>query len=253
MHKFCEKGNLPEKAGLVLLGEMYYESLKQSLGHYGIKVLPIPANPYVDKRLSSHADLSVFHAGGEKIFLAPFLKGTEFAEKMHESGFNITFCDIIQGENYPNDAALNICSVGDNFIFNPKVSCQKIINELKEQGREGIITKQGYCKCSVCIVDEKSIISSDKGICKAWRDNGLDALEIEAGFIELKGFDYGFIGGAAFKLGAATLAFTGSLDAHPDKTRILEFLYKRSISPVFLTELPVFDIGSAIPVLEINS
>jgi hypothetical protein len=116
--------------------------------------------------------------------------------------------------------------------------------------RKIIHVNQGYTKCSVCVVDERSIITSDFGIAAAARQNGLDVLTIRQGYIELPGFEFGFIGGSAWKLSEHALAFTGRLDDHPDKDRILDYLTARVIEPVFLTDGPIFDIGSAIPIIE---
>ncbi|MCD8117342.1 MAG: hypothetical protein LUE21_09570 [Oscillospiraceae bacterium] len=74
----------------------------------------------------------------------------------------------------------------------------------------------------------------------------MDVLEITPGYIELSGYQYGFIGGASFRLDAHTIAFTGTLDRHPDKMRILSFLAKHSVKPVFLTDRPLFDVGGAV-------
>jgi hypothetical protein len=99
-------------------------------------------------------------------------------------------------------------------------------------------------------VDEKSIITADRGIYHSVTSAGMDALLINPGHIVLKGFDYGFIGGAAFKISKHKLAFTGLLELHPDKDKILKFLADRKIEPIYLTKQPIFDIGSAIPIIE---
>ena len=78
----------------------------------------------------------------------------------------------------------------------------------------------------------------------------MDVLGIRPGFIELEGFDTGFIGGAAFRISERALAFTGQLDSHPDKAKIEAYLRSRGIEPVYLTERPAFDIGSAVLLIE---
>ena len=113
-----------------------------------------------------------------------------------------------------------------------------------------IACKQGYARCSVCVVDENSIITADRGIAAAARKNGIDVLMIRPGFIALDGFPYGFIGGAAFKIAADILSFTGTLDRHPDKAAIEDFLSAKKIKPVYITHYPIFDIGGALPVTE---
>ena len=237
-------------AELLIIGEKYLPLLQKPLDSLGIDVLAVPDNRCVDIRLSSHADLSVFHPGGETLYLAAMHKYTDFADKLAQIGFDLQFCAESQGEKYPNDAMLNLCALGNSFIYSPKVSDRDVTSYLTGQGRGGISCKQGYCRCSVCIVDEKAIISADKGISAACRSEGIDVLEIQPGFVALEGFDYGFIGGAAFKISSDRLAFTGTLDYHPDKRAILDYLEKHRVSPVFLTEAPLFDIGSAVPITE---
>lgn len=250
MAEFISSPNLPRNVHRVLIGESYLSALQKPLEAFGIEVLSIPSNPRVDQRLSCHADLSVFHAGNNELFTAAHMKSSEFVEKLAKLGFNVHFCAENQSECYPNDANLNICCVGKNFIFNPKVSDKVIISYLTEQGRVPIHCRQGYCKCSVCVVDDNSIICADKGIIAAATAAGLDVLEIQTGHIILEGYDYGFIGGAAIKISSDKMAFTGTLDIHPDKRKILDYLEIRGIEPVYLTETPAFDIGSAVVLTE---
>lgn len=110
--------------------------------------------------------------------------------------------------------------------------------------------KQGYSKCSICVLSENAIITSDNVIHKRAVANGIDSLLISQGFIDLPGFDYGFIGGASFKISKNKIAFTGHLDKHPDKERIFSFLSLHNIKPVYITEKAVFDIGSGIQIVE---
>ena len=114
-------------------------------------------------------------------------------------------------------------------------------------GLETVNIAQGYAKCSVCVVDGRSVITADRGIAKAALSAGLDVLTVTPGYIELEGFDCGFIGGASFKLAPDVMAFTGTLDGHPDRDAIISFLAVRGIKPLFLTGRPAFDIGSALP------
>lgn len=141
------------------------------------------------------------------------------------------------------ESALNICIVGDYSICNEQTSGMRL-SWLKR-----IPVKQRYARCSICVVDERSIITADHGIAKSCQGL-LDVLEIEPGHIELPGFDYGFIGGCSFKLNAHELAFTGNLRTHPDAERIESFLRERGVKSVCMTDGPLLDIGSAVPVQE---
>lgn len=251
MSDFLRRAGLPVNCSALILGRKYLEILDGPIKNLGIEAVYLPDNPYVDERLSGHADLSAFHGGGNNLFLAPFLQNTDFSIIIKEKGFNIYFPEIKQNKFYPYDAALNACAFGDKLIYGKNITSCDIVNCFQRRGETTLIsTKQGYAGCSVCVVDENSIITSDSGIYKEAVKAGLEVLLVSAGYVSLTGFEYGFLGGASFKISAEKLCFTGTLDSHPDKIGIEKFLHERHVEPVYLTSLPVFDIGSAIPIME---
>lgn len=251
MAEFVKAPNLPNDANVVIIGEKYTEKLAKPLEKRGITPLFVPDNPDVDPRLSGHADLSAFHAGGERVYLAPFLRGSGFAKTLETLGADIKFAEISQAPVYPHDAQLNIAALADAVIFNPKVSYLPTVSFLIiEKNYKAVPCKQGYAKCSTLMVNERSLITQDPGIAHTATEAGLDVLQISPGNVELDGFSCGFIGGVGFRLNESELAFTGVLDVHQDKPRILAFLAERNITPVYLTAEPIFDIGSAIPLTE---
>ena len=251
MADFVLSPNLPLAADTVIIGKKYADLLQKPLQNLNIRPLFVPDNPNVDMRLSGHADLSVFHAGGERLWLAPYLRETEFSKALYEFGTDTVYANIAQRVEYPHDAQLNIAALGRAFFYNPKVSYSPIAKYLTNvKGMYPLSIKQGYAKCSALIVDERSIISQDKGLTRAAAAAGMDALQISPGHVVLDGFEYGFLGGAGFMISRDVLCFTGVLDAHPDKERILDFLSARGIKPLYLTGRPIFDIGSAIPLTE---
>lgn len=249
--KFVENPNLPRDAKTIIIGEKYAELIGESLINLGVIPLYVPLNGNVDHRLAGHADLSVLHLGGSEIALASYLKESSFAKNLAEKGLKIYFSDTFQEEKYPFDAVLNMCICSDKLIFNPKTAEKSIVDYLTiERGYNNIPVKQGYSKCSVCIVSQNAIITADEGIHKRATVAGIDSLKIQPGYIELEGFDYGFIGGASFKINNNLLAFTGHLDKHPDKNKILEFLSLHNIDAVYITDKSIFDIGSGIQIVE---
>lgn len=251
MNKFVSVPNLPENCSAVIYGEKYAKLIQDSLDSLNIRSIFLPNNPDVDPRLSGHVDLSVLHVGGERFFLVPYLKRSRFAETLKSSGAQVIFPDISQGIEYPQDAPLNLCLTDQYAICNPKTAEKSTVDYLTIRGDTQFIPcKQGYSRCAVCLVDARSIITADRGIASAAEYAGLSVLWIQPGFVQLEGYAYGFIGGASFKISADKLAFTGKLDGHPDRELILRFLKERLIEPIYLTEEPVFDIGSAIPIYE---
>ena len=214
------------------IGEKYRERLEKPLAALGVCAYWLPDNPNVDARLSGHADLMLLDLGGGRVLT--------YLDSLPDIGLEVVKVEG-QGRAYPDDARLCACVVGRFCIHDLRISDPHIT------GFELIQVRQGYARCSTCVVDESSIITSDAGIAKAAARHGIDVLGIRPGYIELEGFDTGFIGGASFKLSPEHLAFTGRLDAHPDRARIEDFLRERGVEPVYLTDMPAFDIGSAVP------
>lgn len=251
MMKFVENPNLPVCADIVIIGEKYCKVLQNGIKSLGINALFMPDNPYVDPRLSGHADLSVLHLGGDRLLLAPYMKGSSFSRQLEDRGFDIQFADIEQSALYPNDAQMNVCILGNKVIYNPQTGSDAIVKYITiGNGAIQVSSRQGYSRCSVCVVNDNAIITADEGICRSAKAHGIDVLKIRPGYIDLPGFDYGFIGGASFKLSDTKLAFTGGLDKHPDAERIIEFASLHNIDIVYITDNPAFDIGGAVPITE---
>ena len=233
--------HLPQgKVGLAAFGAKYREILEKPLQNLGITPLWLPDNEAVDPRLAGHADLMLLHLGGARVVTSC---GGEIPQTLGALGFEVIRA-AEQGRTYPADARLCACIVGERCIHNFKIS------DPANSGFERVEVRQGYAKCCACVVDEGAMITSDAGIAKAAARHGIDVLGIRPGFIELAGFDTGFIGGAAFKSAPDVLAFTGRLDHHPDWPEIEHFLRGRGVEPLFLTDMPAFDIGSAVPLTE---
>ncbi len=230
---YLETPHLPRgRVVSAALGVRYAEALRGPLAALGVAVLPLPENPAVDARLASHADLELLHLGGPRFAAAA---GLDMPRELPV--FNTVPVDIC-------DSALNCCAVG-RFWF-----CCLRTAALIPADYEPVCVRQRYTRCSTCVVDERSLITADRGIAAAAARHGLDALLISPGHIRLDGYDTGFIGGASFKLAPDRLAFTGSLETHPDGAAIRRFLSARDVEPVFLTAGELWDIGSAIPLQE---
>ena len=237
--------HLPQsRTALAAAGERYRGRLGAALAALGVEMLWLPDAPGADRRLAGHADLSMLHLGGNKIVCAC---AEPIVNYLTNRGFEL-FSAPGPAERYPGDCALNACIAGGHFFHRLDVTARAALENASEL--EMVNVAQGYAKCSVCVVDERSIITADRGIAEAARGRALEVLEITPGHVELEGFEYGFIGGAAFKLSKRELAFTGRLDAHPDYNNIIAFLDARGIAPIYLTDAPAFDVGSILPLIE---
>ncbi len=78
----------------------------------------------------------------------------------------------------------------------------------------------------MAIIDEKAVITADYVISKKLKNLAFDVLLIQPGYIELSGYNYGFIGGTCGNLSRDEIILTGTLDYHLDKKEILRFIKK---------------------------
>ena len=252
MMRFVEKSNLPLDCSLVIICDKYCNKFRAGLDALQIQTLQMPENPFLLRSVSYHTDLSVFHGGGKALFLSSSLRGSGFADDLQKIGAELRFFSAKETPEYPGDVQGNICCLDRYYIHNPATADPEIIRFLADKGFVGIPVRQGYARCSVCVVNESSIITEDRKI--AWKAEkaGIDALLIDPGYVQLNGYKYGFIGGATFKASRSILCFTGVLERFPQKEQeqILTFLKERNIQPYYLTEDPLFDIGGAVPLIE---
>ena len=245
MTKYVVKPHLPVgRVGLAAAGERYRPLLAGAFERLGIEPLWLPDAIGADKRLAGHADLSMIHPGGNRIISSC---GEKTDTELTRRGFEVVSVPG-PGRSYPEDCALNACIAGGRLFHRTDITERAVLAGTR--GTEPVNIAQGYAKCCTCVVDENSVITSDRGIAAAARAHGLDVLEIAPGYIELEGFDYGFIGGASFKLSKTELAFTGRLDFHPDWRKITCFLERKRIRICILTDYPAFDVGSVLPLTE---
>ena len=87
-------------------------------------------------------------------------------------------------------------------------------------------------------------ITSDWGIYNKLTELGYKILMIRAGNIELKGQSYGFIGGTNGNLDKNKTFFSGTIEEHPNKAEILNFLTDNAVELEILSEEKIIDLGT---------
>lgn len=174
-----------------------------------------------------------------------------------EAGFSIFFKahfpdrNIIAGtsrlsDKYPLDIAFNCARVGDCLFCNASYTDKAILEYCEKNGIKIINIRQGYAKCSICVVADNAIITADRGVFNKARENGIDALLTENRGIVLDGFNEGFIGGATGLLEKDLLAVNGNLDLHKDRDAIRLFCKSHGVEVISLSDEPITDIGTII-------
>lgn len=241
---FISNPNLPENRVKSVIIDYRAQKTANALKKFGINVYFTPKLKVAYPAVSGHADMLFHQLDYYRAAVPP--SATDYFKNIFQE------CEILSGneiaDTYPKDAAYNVLRIG-NKAFHKKESTEAIIYEyFQNNGIKLINTNQGYSKCSVCIVSEKAIITSDRKIAMLAKDNNIDSLLINCGHIVLKDFPYGFIGGASGLISKEILAFNGCIENHPDYDIIKKFCFKHNVEPVSLHDEILEDIGSIIPI-----
>jgi hypothetical protein len=243
--EFIQTPNLPEADVACVAMSGTYRMMINALEAFGIQVVEIKPSQNLSEPVSCHADMLIHPLGGNQIVIA---NGEEYLIiKLGKYGFSVTQSNKFISGYYPQDVALNAARVGNKLIANIAALDGTIIRYCEENQVRIVPVKQGYAKCSIVVINEHSIITADPSIAEAANAAGIDVLRITPGYVELHGYEYGFIGGACGMIGKNTLAFTGSIQRHPDYTKIKEFCSNKEVDLVSLTNAALIDIGGILP------
>ena len=191
--------------------------------------------PGVDPAIACHADLVYCRLGAGAS--APVFAGAP----------------SLLGSPYPKDCRFNAVIAGPYVICRPDVTDPKLMAAAEEYIRKTyrkepalISVKQGYTRCSLAVIDENHVITADRGIAKALQlQKGPECLLVRPGYVQLSGYQYGFLGGTCGRVGSE-IVFSGDLSAHPDFSAICCLIRSCGLTPVWFEGLPLTDIGSII-------
>ncbi len=143
---------------------------------------------------------------------------------------------------YPNDTILNFVLLKNNAIC---TKYQFNNNDfLKEYNC--VFVNQGYTKCSICVLNDNAIITSDNGIIKKLKNFGFNAYFLPDNEINLYGYKNGFWGGASGLIAKNKLYFNGNIENLSCYKELIYILEKEKIEPIYHTNTDLYDNGSII-------
>ena len=232
---------------MALLNSQLNSKTKNVLTSLGYECVSLPKANFLPYPMSTHPDMLVF-AGLGKLFT--HRKYYDNNKKLIDHIVNMASLSlVISNENvadkYPCDVLFNCALVGDKLICNPKHISRHILSMAQKNNVTVIPVRQGYTKCSVCIVDDNSIVTSDVGIYNAAKSHGIDCLLISLGNISLPPYEYGFIGGTSGN-DENNVYFCGDINTHPEGKKIREFIASKSKNTVCIDKGMLFDTGSIL-------
>ncbi len=237
--------NLPRgTAKTVICGN--HATVRYSLEQRGAEVLTAVTSPLLPAPVADHADMLCCHAAENTIVTADSV----LAEKLTVRGVCSVVPDKLPEGRYPDDTTLNCLVIGGCAFGRKDSTAPELLELFAQQGTRFINVKQGYSRCSVAVVDERSLITADRGMYSAMTAAGFDVLLISPGGIILEGYDTGFIGGCCGKLSDERMLFCGNPRRHSDGERIMAFLARRGVRAECTHDGDLVDFGGFISVLE---
>jgi hypothetical protein len=247
-YKFIDKANLPQNKIMHCVISEDANNAIEFLNKIGVNTLKTKKSLKLDDEISGHSDLLFNYCGKNYAVIAP--NQADLKNIVKELGCRVEVAEFEPFSPYPDDILLNTTIINNNMICK-KASTSKFLIEFAEENNINIIdSRQGYSKCSICIVNENAIITEDNGIIALLKNSQIDILKIEGGFIKLSDRHTGFLGGASGKIGKNKIFFNGNLEEHPSYKSIINFLDLYNVEPVYDKSYKLTDIGSIIPITE---
>ncbi len=228
-----------------IMSDIYSDFVSEieNLGHNviqtdNIKIFHLPEQ--------KHADMQVLQINNEIFIL------NECITLQHNlKNKSLHLCNKNAGKSYPQNILLNFLYLNHTLYGKMSAIDDNLLNYCQLNNIKTVNVNQGYARCSVFVVNDNAVITSDISLKKALEKNGVDVLLISSGNIVLDGFDYGFIGGASGKIDDDTIVFFGNVKNHPDYNSIKNFClnYKKKIK-ILCEYLPLTDIGGIVKIGE---
>jgi len=232
-------------ADVVIVDGRIYESACKIFKKMNIKVIPTVPCREVQEPVSYHPDIVMHPINHKTLMVAPNIF-EYYYDSLSRLGIKIIKGEKKLDKKYPDDIAYNVGRISNFAIHNLKYTDEKLIYYLKKENVELVHVEQGYTKCSMAIVDENAIITSDYPIYKKLTRKGIDVLLISPGHIRLDGYDYGFIGGTCGNLSNDTIVFSGKFSKHPDSEKMMKFMEKYNKHIISLDNEELIDVGTII-------
>ena len=248
--KLINNPNLPDREVRTAIIDARAKEEIEELIRNGISVIPTKEVSILEKSVAYHPDMQICHLGTESFYVlaeaADYYKNMFRRHNIDCYFFNNINSLVEQSSGkltYPKDCRLNSALTSEWVITHTDNDLYDKIN------RKVIKTRQGYVKCSTCIVDTDAIITADPSIAKAATSNGIDVCVITNEGIILDGYKNGFIGGCCGKISKEVLAFFGNINLHKDCDEIKSFCRNHQVYCESLSNNALYDYGSLLPIV----
>lgn len=228
----------------VIVSYKISEGFEQLLTNLKIDIIKTEPIYEIDVPVRDHPDMAVHPIDYKKIVVYNKHE-TYYREKLKKYGVEVIPSSNNLNKLYPNDIALNVSRTNDYYFY--KENCIDLSIEKNLIGNsKPILVKQGYSKCSSLIIGNNLVITSDKGLCNTYLNNGVKCYLIPFGEIYLTGYDTGFIGGCGGMISEDELLFYGNLERYKYSDKLVEILKNENIKYYYPKDCEFIDLGSII-------
>ena len=236
---------IKEKVNIVLLDGRVGTEIEKTLERLAeCTVLPIRGIEGARDETLFHPDI-FFHFIKKVCVCAPNVP-PEMRATLSKAGYEVISGNSVVKPEYKYEVAYNAARVGNTVFHNLRYTDPVLKDKLLEAGCKFVHVNQGYTKCSVSIINDKAIITADKGIAEKANENDIEALlinEDQGITLDDAGRYQGFIGGATGIVDSKWLV-AGDAKKLKDYEKIREFLEKNNVVIVSLGRGKVKDVGS---------
>lgn len=244
--RFLSFPGLPKGRVRLLLMSPEIPELCNAMRKLEVDVITTHPSFILPRPVRFHPDMLTCYLGNGRMTI-PESENT-LQVKLSRFDMQTIFTQCLLENQYPKDAACNVLSIADHVFYNPRSADPEILRQLFSYKHHKVA--QGYTRCSIAVVNANSVMTADQGLSKVMQQAGFQVLTLEPGYIHLPGYEYGFIGGCCGLIAPNLMAFTGSLNTHPDGDRIKKFLQGQKINFIELSSGALYDIGGLIPLKE---
>ena len=221
--------------------DTFNSKITDKLREYGYVCISTEKSNNVSEPIACHADVLYLKCNEKDIYVSDCQVNN--ISYLKENGYNVHIVGLTAG--YQTESKLNVVITDKTVICNPKTCLESICADNKEI----INVNQGYTKCSTVVLSDNDFITEDYGIYITLKSKGKNCLLIEKGSVLLKGYNYGFIGGAsAFLEQEKVLLFFGDISKHKNYQEILMFCNSLNINVDYIKNMELTDIGGIVAI-----
>jgi len=233
----------------LIIDERMRQVEQDVLASLGYQLIKIKHSKKVYEEISSHVDIFACKIGNELV-VEPYYY--DMIRDIIKKDYIVCGNSEI-GNKYPNDIKYNVCTIGNVAVHNFKYTDEKIIEVLNKNNYNLININQGYSNCSIAVIDEKSIITCDKGIYNVLRNENIDILflnyqpDIKLLSNNKYSLKSGFIGGVLSRI-EDNIFVSGDLNIIDEGNQIRDFIEKRNLKIIDFEGLDVVDFGGIVEI-----